>query len=298
METKGNVFNIQKYSVHDGKGIRTIVFLKGCPLRCEWCSNPESQNVFPEIMLSADACCGCGSCFKVCETGAIRSGTIRWEREKCRMCGQCTKVCPTEARTVAGTMMTVEEVREQVLQDSIFYRTSGGGVTFSGGEPLMQSAFVSELAANLKKDYIRLAIETTGYAEWKAAESVFRLMDEILYDIKHMDDECHRKLTGVSNRRILENAEKAGDLNVPITIRVPVIGGKNSDEDNIRKTAVFARKIGAVEMNLLPYHRYGESKYKKIGREYTCDAYTPDDEEMDRLKRLVESEGVRCRIGG
>ena len=297
-EIKGNVFNIQKYSVHDGHGIRTIVFLKGCPLRCEWCSNPESQSTYSEIMLTAESCCGCGSCYEVCKTGAIRPDNANWLRDKCVLCRRCAEVCPTEARTVAGTYMTVSEVREFVMQDSIFYRTSKGGVTFSGGEPLMQSEFVTELAKSLKKDYVRLAVETTGCVSWNQAEGPLSMMDEILYDIKHMDSGIHRQLTGVGNELILENAEKAAKLPGDFIVRIPVIGGKNSDEENICRTGAFAEKIGAKEVHLLPYHRFGESKYRKIGRAYTCEAYTPDDEQMQKLKELVEESGVPCRIGG
>lgn len=295
---RGNIFNVQKYSVHDGKGIRTIVFFKGCPLRCEWCSNPESQNIYPEIMFTDASCCQCGSCYRVCETGAIRTDSVKWLKNKCTLCKKCVEVCPTEARTVAGTYMTVDEVREQVMQDSVFYRTSGGGVTFSGGEPLMQSEFAAELARSLKKDYVRLAIETTGYAPWERAEKVFLLMDEILYDIKHMNSEIHKQLTGVGNEIILANARKAAGLGKNFIVRVPVIGGKNSDRESIYRIGVFAEKIGAKEVHLLPYHRFGESKYKKIGREYTCEAYTPDDGEMQRLKASVEESGIQCRIGG
>lgn len=297
-ELKGNIFNVQKYSVHDGHGIRTIVFLKGCPLRCEWCSNPESQNTFSEIMLTAESCCGCGSCYRVCETGAIRAGSLKWQRDKCALCRKCIDVCPTEARTAAGTYMSVSEVKELVMQDSVFYRTSKGGVTFSGGEPLMQDEFVTMLAECLKKDYVRLAVETTGCVSWSRAEKPLSLMDEILYDIKHMDGGKHKQLTGAGNELILENAEKAAKLHGDFIVRVPVIGGKNSDEDNIFRTGAFAEKIGAKEVHLLPYHRFGESKYKKIGREYTCEAYTPEDDEMQRLKELVESSGIPCRIGG
>lgn len=297
-EIKGNVFHIQKYSVHDGHGIRTIVFLKGCPLRCEWCSNPESQSTVPEILLTVESCCGCGSCYKVCPTGAIRADSLKWLRDKCVMCRKCAAVCPTKARTAAGTEMTVSEVREQVMQDNVFYRTSKGGVTFSGGEPLMQSEFVTALAESLKKDYMRLAIETTGCVPWKQAERPLSMMDEILYDMKHMDSSMHKKLTGAGNELILSNAEKAAKLSGNLIIRVPVIGGKNNDEENIGRTGAFAQKIGAKEVHLLPYHRFGESKYKKIGREYTCEAYTPEDKEMQRLKELVESAGILCRIGG
>lgn len=194
--------------------------------------------------------------------------------------------------------MTVSEVREVVMQDAVFYRTSGGGVTFSGGEPLLQSDFAGVLAERLKKDYIRLAIETTGCVSWKRAERVLPLMDEILYDVKHMDSQIHRQLTGAGNERILANAEKAAGLKGDLIIRVPVIGGKNSDEENLYRTGVFAKKIGAKEVNLLPYHRFGESKYEKMGRKYTCQAYTPGDEEMRRLQALVESTGVPCKLGG
>lgn len=297
-ENKGIVFNIQKYSVHDGQGIRTIIFLKGCPLRCQWCSNPESQELLPEVMISKALCCHCGSCARACARKAIGEDLVSWDRKRCAMTGRCAAVCPTGARVIAGTYMAVEEVRKAALQDSIFYRTSRGGVTFSGGEPLVQSDFVEAAAKSLKKDYVRLAIETTGYASWENAGPVFNLMDEILYDIKHMDDSVHRELTGVGNKRILENARKAAALQADFIIRVPVIGGKNNDEHNIYQTGMFAKEIGAKEVNLLPYHRFGEGKYEKVGRNYSCDAYTPDEKEMNHLQNVIENLGVHCKIGG
>lgn len=293
---KGLVFNIQRYSVHDGAGIRTNVFLKGCPLKCEWCANPESQAFHRELVISEKDCMHCGACYNSCQTGALTLNG--WDREKCIECEACTDICPTGARKFIGKLMTPLEVKKEILKDSGFYRTSGGGVTFSGGEALSQSEFVEALAVELKKDYITMAIETSGYAPWEKAEKVLIYMNEILYDIKHMDSTMHKKLVGVGNELILENARRAAQLNSKFIVRVPVIGGKNNDFENIYKTGLFAKEIGADELHLLPYHRFGESKYNMLKREYLCDAYTPSDEEMEKLKTVIGEMNLECHIGG
>lgn len=295
-EQKGFIFNIQRYSIHDGAGIRTTVFFKGCPLKCQWCSNPESQSFSSELIVTDTNCIHCGLCIQKCYNGAITDKV--WLEEKCNKCRRCTDICPTGAREFVGKHMTVSEMKKQITKDSSFYRTSGGGVTLSGGEPLSQSEFCEKLARELKKDYFKLAIETTGYAQWYQAEKVFNYIDEILYDIKHMNSDIHKLLTGVDNNLILENASKVAKLGKKFVIRIPVIGGINNDIDNITKTAHYAIKIGADEVHLLPYHRFGEGKYKKLGRQYICNAYTPEDDEMRALKTLVENIGINCQIGG
>jgi len=296
-QLKGIIFNIQRYSVHDGAGIRTNVFFKGCPLRCLWCANPESQSFKMEMSVTVKNCMGCMECINRCEQHAITQTS--WDAEKCMMCRKCENICPTGAREFLGRPMTVAEVVKEVMKDWAFYQSSEGGVTLTGGEPLSQAPFAIELAKELKNNYLHLAIETSGYAPWDRVKPLFELMDEIMYDVKHMDDEQHKRLTGVSNKLILDNAAKIAKLGKPMMIRVPTIGGYNSDDENIAATARFAKEIGATEIHLLPYHRFGESKYAKLGIPYPCpDATTPSDEEMERLRQLAESFGIKAQVGG
>ncbi len=297
MGPEGVIFNIQRYSLHDGDGIRTNIFFKGCPLRCKWCANPESQKYYPEMSFHADNCMGCGKCYDVCETHALT--LKRWDRNLCTGCGKCEFVCPTGAREMMGKTMSVEEVVEEVMRDRIFYEASGGGVTFSGGEPLSQDEFLEALATRLKDNFIHLSVETCGFVEWEKARRILMYMDQVLYDIKHMDSDKHRSITGAGNELILQNAEKAAKLGKEMIVRIPVIGGYNADVKNIGKTAKYAKSIGVNAIHLLPYHRFGEPKYKKMNMEYECaDAYAPDEEEMEQLKKLVESYGLQVQIGG
>ena len=295
-EISGLIFNIQRYSLHDGSGIRTIVFFKSCPLACQWCSNPESKSCNIEMFYSKSSCIGCGQCMKACQNRALTEKG--WDRNACLYCYKCSDSCPTGARQFAGKLMSVDDVVREATKDWAFYQTSGGGVTFSGGEPLLQSEFAAHLAKKLKDRYYNLAIETCGYAKWDFARKVLEQMDEILYDIKIMDSEKHKLYTGVPNALILENAQKCAKLNKNMVIRIPVIGGVNDDEENIKRTAEFTEKIGVKALHLLPYHRYGESKYEKLSWEYTFKGVTPSDERMELLKGIVNSYGIVAKIGG
>lgn len=211
---------------------------------------------------------------------------------------KCVEACLSEALERKGVSMTVEEILEEVEKDRTFYDNSGGGVTLSGGEPLMQYEFASRLAKTLQQKYISVAIETTGYAKYEALYEVVQYCDMILYDIKHMNNEMHRKYVGVENSLILENLKKTAELGKKIIVRIPVIGGVNDDEENIRKTAEYVSSIGLKRIDMLPYHRFGESKYKKINMEYICSAYTPTNEQIDNLKKIVESFGITVLVGG
>ena len=290
---KGMVFNIQRYSLHDGDGIRTIVFLKGCPLKCEWCSNPESQSIEPTVVFEATRCINCGKCMGICPTGARLN-----DDKQCEVCGKCVKACPTGALEVIGREMTVDEVVNEVEKDRSFFENSNGGVTISGGEPLQQPDFTRALIEQFKKRYIDVAIETCGYDRWDDLKSIAELCDTVLYDIKHMDSEVHMKFTGVPNELILENAAKVADINQNTIFRIPLLGGINADEENISAVGDYAKEIGVREIHLLPYHRLGEAKYRKLGMEYKCEAYTPDDDTIDKLKRLLEGKGLKVKIGG
>jgi pyruvate formate lyase activating enzyme len=292
---KGIVFNIQRYSLHDGPGIRTIVFLKGCPLDCQWCSNPESKSAKKQIVLKPDGCLSCGKCYEVCPSGARADSNFTG----CTFCGECAKICPMEALEIIGREMTVDEVLEEVEKDRSFFHSSGGGVTLSGGEPLVQHKFAYELIRALKKMHLHTAIETTGYAPFENAEKVLGSVDLILYDLKHMDDEKHKKYTGVSNALILENARRiAKTKKDDMIFRMPLIGGVNADRENLERLADFAEELGVLEVHLLPYHKYGEGKYKKLGVEYIFEGYTPDDAEIEEDIRLLEARGIRAKKGG
>ncbi len=293
--TKGIVFNIQRYSLHDGPGIRTIVFLKGCPLDCQWCSNPESKSAKKQIVSKPDVCLGCGKCYEVCPTGARSDADF----SGCSFCGKCVQICPVEALEIIGREMTVDEVLEEVEKDRSFFHSSGGGVTLSGGEPLVQHEFAYELIRAFKKMHLHTAIETTGYAPFENAKKVLENVDLILYDLKHMDDAQHKKYVGVSNALILENARRiAKTKKDDMIFRMPLIGGVNADRENLKRLAGFAGELGVREVHLLPYHKYGEGKYKKLGVEYTFEGYTPDDAEIEEDIRLLQSYGIQAKKGG
>lgn len=292
----GTVFNIQRYSLHDGPGIRTVVFLKGCPLSCEWCCNPESIDPGPRIVFNEQKCLGDGRCLSVCPTGARSSKG--YCVEKCAFCGKCVDACPSGALELIGRKMSVKEVVEEVEKDRLFYESSGGGVTLSGGEVLVQREFAVRLMGELKKQYLHIAIETCGYAQWPHVEEVVDLCDLVLYDLKHMNSDIHKRFTGVPNELILENAVKIARKEKDLVFRVPLIGDINTDPENIESVARFTVEAGVKEVHLLPYHRFGESKYKKLGRSYTVRAFTPDKETINSLRGILESHGIVVKVGG
>jgi len=295
-ETYGRIFNIQRYSLNDGPGIRTVVFFKGCPLRCGWCCNPESFELQSHLTFNAEKCLGCGRCVEACPHGARSADGI--DESKCRLCGKCVEVCPSGALEMIGKPMTVEQVLDEVEKDRLFYESSGGGVTLSGGEILAQWRFAVNLMEALRAKYLHIAIETTGYAPWERVEKVVDGCDLVLYDLKHMDPALHKKYTGVSNELILRNALAIAEKGKDLIFRLPLIGGINDDENNVLEAARFAKEAGVRELHLLPYHRLGESKYYKIGRDFTCEAYTPDEEYVAELKRKLEADGFTVKVGG
>ncbi|WP_396136471.1 glycyl-radical enzyme activating protein [Clostridium sp. SHJSY1] len=297
---EGLVFDIQRFSVHDGPGIRTIVFLKGCPLSCKWCSNPESQSLKPVIMYQEMNCIHCGRCIKACKKGAISINNKDFiDRDICTACGECVNVCPASALILKGKKMTVEQVVKELKKDSINYRRSGGGITLSGGEPLVQSDFSKELLKACKVQGWHTAIETTGYGSVESIEKVFPYIDLALMDIKNMNSNIHKKYTGVSNEIILKNAKRISQI-TKMVVRVPVIPEFNSSEDIIYEICKFAKELNSVNtIHLLPYHTYGENKYKLLGRDYSMNELgNLDEEEVEKLKRIVEGESMNCIIGG
>jgi len=299
----GWVFNIQRYSVHDGPGIRTTVFLKGCPLRCLWCSNPESQRPEPQIVFWPDRCIGCDACRAACPRSTIaidEAGYRRVLAERCDGCGQCVETCYAEAVEQVGRSMTVEEVLAAVEADHPFYDQSGGGMTLSGGEPLAQPEFSLRLLRGAQQRGIHTVLETCGHAPWDVWQSLLPHVDLILYDVKDIDPDRHRHNTGVSNELILDNLERLSSAGVSLIVRRPVIPGYNDDVESIHALARFAGGLGTVhEIDLLPYHRFGRDKYKRLGRNYAMgDATSLQEEDVIGLRDILASYGFRVKIGG
>jgi pyruvate formate lyase activating enzyme len=299
----GLIFNIQKFSLHDGPGIRDLVFLKGCPLRCKFCDNPESQNSYPEIAFNEDRCIGCKECERVCSAHAIVFSTrdkSLIDRQLCTNCGACADACPAGALRLYGKLMSVEDVLAVVEQDSPFYWRSGGGMTVSGGEPAFQAEFVHALLREAKRRCINTAIQTCGQADWVSLEKICAYADTIFYDLKHMDPERHKAFTGVTNALILDNLLKVSHCfpNTPIIIRTPIVPGFNDSVENIQATVQFLAGIPSIlEYRLLPYHRFGQPKYAQLDRDYPLkEIKRPTQDKMEQLKKMVDCINSRYPI--
>jgi len=298
---KGTVFDIKRFSIHDGPGIRTTVFLKGCPLSCWWCHNPEGQSPGPELVLRANRCIGCGACVEACPNGAIfsQNGLLRTDRGKCTLCGSCVEVCYTGAREIAGQVMTVEEVMAEIERDVPFYDGSGGGVTFSGGEPLLQRDFLLDLLRACRQRNVHTAVDTSGLAPPETVERVGELADLFLYDLKLMDEERHRRYTGVSNRLILENLRALAGQGRRVILRVPVVPGINDDDGNVRRIGELAAELGLDQVCLLPYHHTGADKYRRLGKDYLLpEVRPPSEERMEELAQVLRAFGLQVKVGG
>lgn len=291
----GTVANIQRYSLNDGDGIRTVVFLKGCPLRCAWCANPETQSVQAQILLNPSACMDCGYCARSCPQSMPKGQGGKL----CVMCMSCVDGCPKGALELVGKSMSVEEVLKEVEKDRPFYGNSGGGMTVSGGEPLMQPAFTKALLQEAKNRGIACAIETSGYGATEEALEIFALCDQILYDCKHTDPEEHLRHTGVDNALILKNLTLAAEKYASrIILRVPFVDGVNATDENVDALIELAKNLGIEEIHLLPYHELGKGKYEKLGRTYDFTGATPTAEELTYFEQKILASGLRCKLRG
>lgn len=302
-QMKATVFDIERYALYDGPGIRTVVFFKGCPLRCAWCANPESQSPAPQFAFWPERCIGCGGCIQSCPVGAlsVRDGRIARELSVCTHCAACVEQCPAEAMQLFGKTMRLAEVMEEILRDEAFYRTSGGGVTFSGGEALLHADFVSELARQCRGRGIHTCMETSGYAAWKQFAKLLPYIDCFLYDIKQTNAALHRQYTGRDNAQILKNLEQLAQSGASVTVRLPVIPGCNDQMENFQSIVQFLRERAPAirQVDLLPYHRLGRGKYDRLQIPYTLDQLEPPPASvMQQYKRFFEEAGFQVRVGG
>jgi pyruvate formate lyase activating enzyme len=287
---KGVIFDIQRYSIHDGPGIRTTVFLKGCPLRCFWCQNPESQAIKPEIFFDRDKCTLCKRCIAACPTGAARlsEAIMAIDRGLCTGCGKFVEVCPAEARRLIGRTVTADEVMLHVLKDVRFYAHSGGGVTLSGGEATAQPHFALSLLQKCKEAGLHTALDTCGYASWTQLKKLLAYTDLVLYDIKHLDPRRHLAATGRDNRLILANIRKIAGWK-PFRIRIPLIPGFNDSPEEVRAIARFVKnELNSEDIDLLPYNRLGEGKYAFLDKSHS-QLQTQDDCRVQALESLLKS---------
>ncbi len=298
----GLVFNIQRYSLNDGPGIRTTVFLKGCPLCCAWCHNPEGIQPGPEVITVESRCATCGECRNACPVADLTTelGPLPPRVPDCLQCHACIEACSTQARQVIGRTMTTREVLQEVLKDRIFYDDSGGGVTFSGGEPLMQPRFLLALLGRCRESGLHAVLDTTGFAKTEHLLAAARLADLVLYDVKAFDEATHRRLTGVSNRTILSNLKALDADHHQVWIRLPVVPGFNDDPGDLREIAGFIRTLRSVtRVSLLPFHRTGLHKFRRLGLAHRLDdVQAPSEALLSQVGEIFRSAGLPVQVGG
>ena len=280
------ITNVQKFSIHDGDGIRTSVFFKGCPLKCEWCHNPETQRFEKEMQCDKEKCVGCGTCAKVCPNGAIsmENGKPEMKKDACTFCGKCVNFCPIGIREIIGREYSVKELIKELMKDQMFYEESGGGVTLSGGEVMaMDIDYILAIAKELKRQDVTLTIDTCGYVPYEKFQAILPYVNTFLYDVKVMDPKLHKKYIGVDNQLILDNLIRLAADGARIYIRIPTIKEVNGNEKNMKETIAFLKEhdIHPAQINLLPYHDTGSGKYSKLDMEYKgTDLHAPEKEEM------------------
>jgi len=303
----GIVFNIQRYSIDDGPGIRTTVFLKGCPMRCPWCSNPESLSPAPQLLHRYTACKVCGECAPVCPNGAITfepsTGVSsvtgpKFDRAKCVACGNCARECLSQAINISGETMSVEKVWKTIRKDSVYYEESGGGVTCSGGELLMQPDFVAELFKKCRGNGVRTCADTSGFGTPEALDKVLEYTDLVYFDLKHLDPARHNELTGVPLEPVLRNLKTIAARSIPLVIRVPLIPEHNDARENLEAMARLVKETApASVVHIMPYHRYGESKYGSVGMKYKLQGLRENtQEDLSRARKIFEAEGLSVEV--
>jgi len=301
---KGFIFDIKRFAVHDGPGIRTTIFFKGCPLHCLWCHNPESIDCGPELIVRSARCSRCHSCLKACPKKAISPGPgndpVVVDRSRCDLCGKCVEACMYDALAIVGRRVTVGELVEEAALDSVFYEQSGGGVTLSGGEPLAQPAFAIALLEGLKARGFHTALDTSGLAKEKDLARAVEFSDLILYDLKMMDAAAHRRYTNAGNERILENLRRLDHYGKPVRIRIPLVAGVNDGEANIAASIEFLKTLSSVQrVDLLKYHRGGQEKYKNLDKQACFQIFEPPSEKRaEAIRRAFADAGLNVSFGG
>jgi pyruvate formate lyase activating enzyme len=303
IQDTGTVFDIKRYAIHDGPGIRTTVFLKGCLLKCPWCHNPEGRNQKPEFMWWAEKCIGCEDCRNACPEDAISfsDDSLFLDETKCDFCGACTDACPSEALKLVGDEMTVTQVLKVIEKDRAFYDQSGGGVSLSGGEPLLQPDFSLYLLRACKERGIHTAIDTCGHVDSKSLMRIAEHVDLFLYDLKLINEEKHKRFTGVSNQLILENLKKLSDSGQKTIVRLPLIPGVNDDGKDIQEVGEFVSSLGGLrEVSVLPYHRGGIEKSRRLNRseDQLYKNRPPSVETLSRVEKKLKSFGLKVELGG
>ena len=295
----GMIFDIQHFSLHDGPGVRSTIFFKGCPLSCKWCSNPESQQQYPQLLYFQNLCTLCGACIASCPSGALSADTKTISRENglCQTCGQCISACASKARLLSGRHVRVNEICSEVREHWRIFMNSGGGITCSGGEPLAQPAFLRALLIKLHDELgFHTCLDTSGYAPWKILKDMLPHLDMILLDIKHMDNKAHQKGTGVANAPILQNAIELGKLKFPVTIRLPLIPKFNDTPNNLQRMGVFLKENSLSSVEIMVYHKFGLSKYDALQMEYQMPASSSP--AISTALKTLEEFGLKVSVHG
>lgn len=296
------ISNIQRFSVHDGTGIRTLIFFKGCPMECAWCSNPETQSPHIQVMQTKINCMHCNKCIDICPQNALKlkEGVVISKPQKCDLCGKCEEICPTNNIKLVGMEYSIDELVEIILRDKVFYSRTDGGVTYSGGEPTTQIRFLIELSKKLKSHNINIGIETCGYFNLNDFKKLLPYLDVIYFDLKVINDEKHKKFTGQSNKVVLNNLKKLKDIFNNIIIRLPLIPGYTDDDENIYDIINMLKEINIKRIDILPYHRLGAKKYVWMDKDYELDRIEPKQalERSDEVKKIFESKDFAAIIGG
>ena len=297
----GRIVRIDRGAIHDGPGVRTVIVFKGCPLLCAWCHSPETQGAAPELLVYEDRCIGCGTCLEVCQSGAaqLTNGRAVVDRNRCAVCGRCTEVCPTGAHDLSSTTRSLDDVMREVLKDRAFFDLSGGGITLSGGEPLMQPAFALAVLDRCRRERVHTVIETCGLVRRDVLMRAAHLADLFLFDVKLIDDARHREATRASNRRILDNLHALALVRRDIVVRFPLIPGVNDDADNVAATGERVAALGLSRIDLLRYHRAGIAKYARLGRRCTVGHIEPpSDAAVTAAAETLRRFGLDVHVGG